>query len=221
MLIVVHDREEAYFALMKKYGYDILSHIEGEVQKKDQEQKINKNFYQEVIKQIQDYVKKYKIKTIILASPAFWRQELNKELKDDELKKQIIFATCSSVGKTAFNEVLKRDEVKQALHEDRITKELNLVEELLSEIKKNDLAVYGIKETENAVNAGAVKELLVSDSLIQKSRDKGKYERLDSIMKTTESTKGKVNIISSEHDGGKKLNGLGSIAAILRYKLNY
>ena len=41
------------------------------------------------------------------------------------------------------------------------------------------------------------------------------------MLKTTESIKGSVNIISSEHDGGKKLDGLGGIGAILRYKLNY
>jgi len=40
-------------------------------------------------------------------------------------------------------------------------------------------------------------------------------------MKNTESMKGTVNIIGSDHDGGKKLDGLGGMGAILRYKLNY
>ena len=30
LLICVHDREEAYFALFKKYGYEVLAHIQGE-----------------------------------------------------------------------------------------------------------------------------------------------------------------------------------------------
>jgi len=221
MIIVVHDREEAYFALMKKYGYEILGHIEGDVQKKDEEKRVTKNFYSEIIAKVQDYVDRYKAKTVILASPAFWKDELMKELKDEELKKKIIFATCSSVGKTAINEVLKRDEVKKALHEDRITKEVNIVEELLSEIKKNELAVYGMKDVKNAVEAGAVKDLLVCDSLIQSSRDDGSFVKLDAIMKNADAVKANIMIISSEHDGGKKLNGLGGIGAILRYKLNY
>jgi protein pelota len=37
LLICVHDREEAYFAMFKKYGYEILAHIQGEVQKKREE----------------------------------------------------------------------------------------------------------------------------------------------------------------------------------------
>ena len=46
-------------------------------------------------------------------------------------------ATCSSVDKTGINEVLKRPEIKEALKQDRITKEISLVEELLAEISKN------------------------------------------------------------------------------------
>jgi stalled ribosome rescue protein Dom34 len=52
-------------------------------------------------------------------------------------------------------------------------------------------------------------------------REKGKYEVLDKIMKTTEKTKGRIHIINSENSGGKKLDGLGGIAGILRYKLNF
>jgi protein pelota len=221
ILIVVHDREEAYFALMKKYGFQILATINGSVQKKDQEQQIKGNFYMEIIKQIKEYTERYKIQNVILASPAFWKEDLMKELKDDELKGKIILATCSSVGKNAVEEVLKRPEAKEALKQDRISKEMNLVEKLLEEINKNNLAVYGIKETENAALAGAVNILLITDKFIQKSRQENNYGKIDNILKSVEQSKGEINIISSDHDGGKKLNGLGGIGAILRYKMNY
>jgi len=221
ILIVVMDREEAYFALLKKYGYDILSSIKGKVRKKAVEERSEGRFYEEIIKKIDEYVKRYSIVKVILASPAFWKEELMKELRDEELKKRILLATCNATGKNGIDEVLRRPEVKAALHEDRITKEISLVEELLTEISKNNLAVYGLKDTENAVNAGAVKALLITDSLIQKSREKGGYEKIDNMMKIVDSMKGSINIISSEHEGGKKLSGLGGIGAILRYKLSY
>ena len=44
---------------------------------------------------------------------------------------------------------------------------------------------------------------------------------VEKIMKTTENSKGDIIIVSSEHDGGNKLDGLGGIGAILRFKLNY
>ena len=49
----------------------------------------------------------------------------------------------------------------------------------------------------------------------------GKFEELDGIIKIVDSSKGDIHIINSKNDAGKKLDGLGGIAAILRYKLNY
>jgi protein pelota len=215
------DREEAQFALLKKYGYDVLTDIQGKVNKKALGEKIEGKFYEEIIDKLKDYVKRYEIVKIILASPAFWKEELIKELKDENLKKKIITATCNSTGKNGIDEVLRRPELKAALHEDRIAKEISLVEELLAEISKNNLAVYGIKETENAVHAGAVQTLLITDSMIEKTRDQGTYEKIENIMKIADSMRGEIKIISSEHQGGKKLDGLGGIAAILRFRLSY
>ncbi|MBW2989475.1 mRNA surveillance protein pelota [Candidatus Woesearchaeota archaeon] len=221
ILIVVMDREEAYIALLKKYGYDMLAHIKGNVKKKDAEEKHEGGFYGEIIKKIGEYLERYKAAKVIAASPAFWKEELMKEIKDDSLKKKIILCSCNSTGKNGIDEVLRRPEAKAALHEDRIAKEISLVEELLEEVSKDNLAAYGLKETENAVNSGAVKKLLVTDSFIQKSRDGGSYEQIDNMMKIADSMKGSIMIISSEHEGGKKLDGLGGVGAILRFKLNY
>lgn len=221
ILIVVFDREEAYFALMKKYGFEILSHIKGNVAKKGIEKGKVTNFYTEIIGKIQEYDDRYKLANIILGSPAFWKEELLKNLDDDDLKRKMIMATCSSVGRPAFNEILKRDEVRKVLSADRVTKEINLVEDLMREIKAEGKAAYGIKDVENTINTGAVEILLVTDSLIQKLRSNNKFELLNELMKTADSMKAKVHIISSEHEGGKKLDGLGGIAAILRYKLSY
>jgi len=221
ILIVVLDREEAFFALMKKYGYQLLVHIKGSVQKKADTSKVKSDFYSQIIKQIEEYDKRYQLQTIITASPAFWKEELLKNLKNKELKNKIIQATCSAVSETAINEVLKRPETQQALKQDRIAKEVNIVESLFIEISKNALAAYGLKETENAVNAGAANIFIITDSLIQKTRENNTYNKIENMMKIVESTKGTVHIISSDNDAGKKLNGLGGIAAILRYKLNY
>ena len=221
ILIVVHDREEAYFALFKKYGYEVLSHIEGDVAKKRSENIKKENFYSTVINKMEEYVERYEIKQVILASPSFWKEDLMKELKDKDLKQKIILATCSSATKNGIDEVIKRPEVREALKQERAAKEMNKVEELFTEIAKNNLAVYGLKEVENAAAMGAIKDLLITDSIIQKSRLENNYKRIESIMKIVDKTKGDIEIISSEHEGGKKLDGLGGIGAILRFKMIY
>jgi protein pelota len=51
------------------------------------------------------------------------------------------------------------------------------------------------------------------------SREKGEYEEIEKLIDAVESAKGDVHIISSEHEAGSKLSGLGGIAALLRYKI--
>jgi protein pelota len=218
-LIVVLDREEAYFALLKKYGYELLTHLKGQVSKKAVETIKTEDFYSAITKAINEYIKRYKIENVIVASPAFWKEELMKTVKDESLKKKIVLATCSSCDEKAFNEIIRRPEVEFVLKHERIAKETKLVEDLLQEISKEGPAAYGTKDVKTAVEAGAVKILLVSDKFILESRQANKYEEIEYAMKMTDKIKGQVHIISSDHDAGKKLDGLGGVAAILRYKL--
>ncbi len=219
ILICVFDREESLFALLKRKGYEILTKLSGEVVKKRMPEKPKKSFYEEIIKQLESYDNKFKLDKIILASPSFWKEELLAFLKNDLIKKKIIQATCSGTDENALKEVLKRDELKEALKQDRMSQELKLVEELLSEISKESKAVYGKKDVKQMAEQGAVETLLVTDTLIKKFRAENKFSELDQIMKSGDKNNGKVQLISGYHEGGKKLDGLGGIGAILRYKL--
>ena len=95
------------------------------------------------------------------------------------------------------------------------------MDELLSEINKNGLAVYAWGEVKKAIDAGAVSKLLLTDDFIQQKREEGHYIELDKLMKQIDVLKGQINILSSKQETGQKLDGLGGIAAILRYKLEW
>lgn len=219
VLIVALERDQASFALLKKYGFDYLADIHGEVSKKLRKEDIKNTFYADVANQIIEYAKRYGIQNIIIASPAFWKDELVKEIKDKELLKKIILATCHSIGKTGIDEIINRDEVKNLLKQERMLKETMLVNELLREIARGELAAYGMKYVKEAAIAGAVKDLLISDEAVHEYKEQNKYNELDEIMSLVEGSGGSIHVISGEHDAGKKLNGLKGIAAILRYKM--
>ena len=220
-LICVFDREEAVFALSKMYGYDVLLKLEGDVARKRKKVTVKKDFYDEIIKLLKDYEKRYSPASIIVASPAFFKDDLMKKITDKDFKKKIVLSTCGSVSENAIDEVLKRPELQEALKKSRTRTEELLVEELLSEIHKEGLAVYGFEEVKKAIEAGAVIKLLVGDFMIQKLRQEDDYEKLDLLMKQGDNMKGEIFIISDEHAGGKKLKGLGGIGALLRYKLEW
>jgi protein pelota len=218
-LLCLIDREEALFALTQKAGYDILLKIKGDVPKKGKDTEIKKDFHTEIIKTLEVYAGRYTPQRIILASPAFYKDDLYKKIKDKELSNNITLAVCSDVTESALDEVMKRPELKTILQDSRSREEKILVDELLQEIKKDNLAVYGWKEVLNAINVGAVSKLMLTDEFVKKKREEESFIELDEAMKSIDALKGEIHIISAENDAGKQLDGLGGIAAILRYKI--
>ncbi|MBS3148860.1 mRNA surveillance protein pelota [Candidatus Woesearchaeota archaeon] len=221
ILVCVFDREEAIFALLKKSKPEIIAHIKGDVERKRVQTNVKSSFYEQVVKQLEEYDKRYSLDVIVIASPAFWKEELLKVVKNDALRKKLVQATCSSVDERAIDEVLKRDEIRHAVNKERSALEMQLVDEVLSEIAKKGAVVYGVAACESSAAQGAVSKLLITDSLIKRTREEGAFQRIDSILRCVDKSKGAVIIVSSEHMGGKRLDGLGGIAALLRYKLSY
>lgn len=214
IILAVFDREEAYFANLKRNGYEIIGEIKGDVQKKNDISEKKDNFFKEISKNLTEYNKRYSPDKIIIASPAFWKEYLEKEL-NKEVKNKIIKATVSSVNKTAFQELLKRDELKKALEDERSSSEMRAIEEVMIAISK-EKACYGWKETKEKTTIGAILKVLVSDTFLKKMKEKERYRDVDSLLKNIESMKGEVLIITSK-EAVDKLDGLGGIAGILRW----
>ncbi|GIU69340.1 MAG: mRNA surveillance protein Pelota [Candidatus Woesearchaeota archaeon] len=218
VLIVAFDREEAIFALLRNNGYEILLNLKGDVVKKGFEDKKN-TFYNEIIEKIKDYNSKYEINNIILASPAFWKEYLIKEIDDDSLRKKITLATCSGIDGSTINEILRRPELSTILDKDKTSRENSLIEELLQGIRTEN-AAYGIEEVINKIDSGNISVLLLSENFIRKMREDKQYSKIDFLISNAESVNAEVKIIGSE-DAMKKLDGLSGIACLLRWKENY
>src|SRR5207244_1714449 len=82
--------------------------------------------------------------------------------------------------------------------------ETRLVERLLEAIATNRPCAYGPAEVAEAVEAGAVETLLVSDAVV---RDVG----IEDLMRSAESARGTVVLVSRHHEAGQKLEALGGI----------
>ncbi len=214
ILLVVHDREEASFALLRGKRYTLLETIRGNPPKKDYAQN-SEDFYREIAKETERYSAKYSPKRIIVASPAFFKEYVVKLLADDE---KVITASCSTAGERGVNEVLKRDELRRAVKEVRQGDDSVLMDELKMSIAAGGNVTYGIDEVERAVNAGAVSKLLISQGLLT-AEDEAHFRRIDALIKKAESSRGELHIFEKGSDAERELNGLGGIAAFLRYRL--
>ncbi|HUI39815.1 MAG TPA: mRNA surveillance protein pelota [Methanothrix sp.] len=152
---------------------------------------------------------------VILAGPGFAKEDLKKLIDSSypDLAKRITMDDASSIGRSGFQEVLRRGAVKSVLESSRIAQEARLIEDLMREIATDGRAAYGLKEVGTAVNFGAVEHLLVLDEL---ARRRG----VDEIMKDVAAARGKVVIFSSEFEPGERLRSLGGVAALLRFKIS-
>jgi protein pelota len=202
LLVCVLDREEADFAELKESGIEHLASIRS---RKSKEGELE-GYHSEVL----GYLQKKMSDVIVIAGPGFERENLKKHIdeKDPGLSKRIFLEHCHSTGRTGINEVIKRS-ANRILKESRVVRESEIVEILMERIQIEGLAVYGKKETKEAVNSGAVETLLVSED---------KIKDFEGLMDLTEKMRGSVRIISSDHESGERFLHLGGIGGLLRFK---
>ncbi len=155
----------------------------------------------------------------LLAGPGFTKEDFLEFLraKDAELAKKIVLEDTASIGISGFQEVLRRGAVDRIMQESRIGREAKLIEELMKEIAIDGKAVYGMAEVRNAQSLGAIETLLITDELLRTEREKNS---IDDLLKDVEHTQGKIVIFSTEFEPGKKLESLGGIAALLRFRVS-
>ncbi len=151
---------------------------------------------------------------VILAGPGFAKEDLRKIIDSSypELSERITMDEASSIGRSGFQEVLRRGAVNPVLENSRIAMETRLIDDLFREIATDGKAAYGIKEVETAMNYGAIDYLLVLDEMARR-------RALDPLMRNVSNARGKVVIFSSEFEPGERLRSLGGLAALLRFKI--
>ena len=215
-IIVVLEDDTATIGLMRQFGIEYYGPIKGNVSgKRILDKNRQKNIVQFYEKVIESITKFDSIQNIIIAGPGFVKNDFYDYLKEkhNDLAAISIVEATGSGGRNGISEVLKKGTVEKLTAENRVAQEMSAVDQLLAEIGKNSSkVVYGLKQTVNAINLGAVSRLLILDTKVA-SQDMG------DAMDMVENMKGEVMVISSEHEGGKQLESLGGMAAILRYEI--
>jgi len=216
ILIAVFDREQCVFARVKQQGFDVISTIKGDVQHKQFSAEIRENFWKSIATQLNDYEAKTRYDYIILASPSFWKDELLREI-NYPWKEKTVTATVSSADQAGLREALQSPETMRALQKASSSREMRLVDDLMGAIAKGSAVAYGQEDVAQA--AYAASHLLVSSDFVAKAREQHRMQEIEEIFKIIEKGSAQITFIDSSHEGGKKLDGLGGIAALLRFAI--
>jgi protein pelota len=215
-LLVIFDRENAIISYLTAKGYKKILELKGDVQKKADDEKKSHDFYKEISDKIEEYDKRENIYSVIIASPAFWKDYLLVKLPD-AVRKKTVTATVSDVSESAINELMKRPELTKALENHRTANELREIDELLKCIKE-DRAFYGIDDAKDKIFLGSAEKVIVSENFLKKMKEKESYSELDSLLMTAEDMNAKIIILTNE-ESCKKLDSLGGIAGTTRWKI--
>ncbi len=220
VLLIALDDENATFGLVRQYGLEeigeIGSNISGKMYKSDKESS-EREYYLKICKFIKNLVEEKEIPSIIVAGPGFAKKEVYSTIKEKypDLTQKIHLGNTSNTGSSGLNEIIRRGIVKRVSEEDRTSLETELISEMMEEISKNGKATYGLEEVKNAVSAGAVEKLLVSDKTLRNERG-----TIEPIMEKARNTGSEIFVISSEHESGNQLARIGGVGAILRYRIS-
>ena len=160
---------------------------------------------------------------LVLAGPGFTKQEARPHIEDalDEAV-SLRMVDTAGVGDRGVHEVLTRGVIDELQTESRIAAEAGLIDEVRRRLSTDGAVSYGADAVAEAVEYGAVEELLVVDATLQDARHTGGAAagRFNRLLEQVEQQGGSVTVLSGEIDPGRQLANLGGIAALLRFPIS-
>jgi mRNA surveillance protein pelota len=210
ILVLVMDREEAVFAVLRREP-EILSTVKGAVQKKGMDG--GSPYWQELATLLAEQDARIKPRHIIVASPAFFKEYVI-NLLPDELKKKTVAATIGATGAAAISELVRRPEVRHVLEKERFSTESVLIDQVLEAIHK-DKGAWGLADVGEMALAGALEMVVVTSAFLQRARHAGNYPAVATVIANAERTKAVVHILDTS--ASDQVERLGGIAGVKRW----
>jgi len=213
LVFVSLDEDTATIAILRQSG---IQHIADVDSKRSGKMYESKETSQEYFAEILSVIKPIKKEDapIVVIGPGFTREHF---VNYGKTKEPLMFESCRThptghSGLNGVHEAIKLGIVDQITKDNRVSIETQFIEKLFEEIKKEGLATYGEQDVLDALQKGAVSRLLISDVFVRGNNG----DRFLDIAKQTQS---EFTIINTMHEAGKKFQGIGGVAALLRFKI--
>ncbi|MGQ9588002.1 MAG: mRNA surveillance protein pelota [Thermoplasmata archaeon] len=213
IFFVAIEDTDAVIAVAREYGIKELVTITRNPQGKMYDSKSNEEEYIDEI--VTKLAHVHHDEPLIVLGPGFVKEALARRIREKipEAAKCLAVLHTGQAGMAGIHELMKSGVGGRILEDSRVAKETRLMERLFAEIGKDGLFAYGDSSVEAAARAGAISTLLVLDSKLRTSS-------VDGLLRSVENSKGDFVIVSSLHEAGRRLESLGGIAALLRYKMS-
>jgi len=218
------DDEEFAVAILRQYGLEVKVErriqLPGKLEAEKRDEAL-RAYFKEALNSLRETWANLKCPIVILGL-GFLKNGFVKHVQ--EMAKDVAAAVAdvksvNSSGVAGLNEAVRSGVLTKTLKHARMTEETGLVEEVLARLGKGTTDVaYGLSEVARATQYGAVEKLLLTDAMLRESTDEKRTD-LEKIMREVEEKAGHITVVSTEHEAGTKLQGLGGIAALLRFQI--
>jgi len=218
------DDEEYCVAILRQYGVEVKAEkrtrLPGKLEADKRDEAI-KSFFKSALQALQETWTNVRSPVVILG-PGFVKNDFAKYVREKAADIADAIADVkgvNSAGLAGIQEALRSGVLAKTLKNIRIAEETRLVEELLEKLGRSTTDVtYGMSEVSRATEYGAVERLLIADTMLREASDQDRTI-MESVMRNAEAKGGQVTVISTEHEAGAKLQGLGGVAALLRFAI--
>jgi len=151
---------------------------------------------------------------LIIAGPGFVKEDFIKfaTTRSSAVADRAMVVETRRIGRGAVQEVIGKGALDKLMGDLQLSREVKMMDEVLLRISQDGAVAYGYEEVREAVEFGAVEQVLIADTLL---RD----EKITRIIKDAEAMRATMVILSSGFEPGERLIALGGIAALLRYRM--
>ncbi|MDO5844455.1 MAG: mRNA surveillance protein pelota [Methanocorpusculum sp.] len=151
---------------------------------------------------------------IVVAGPGFVKDDFVQFVKNksSDIAGRILVCDTKRSGRGAVIEAIGNGVLTRVAEDLQLAKEVSFMDELFLRIGQNGAAAYGISDVRKAVDYGAVETVLVADNLVRSGK-------MSKVLESAEQMGANIVVLSTEFEPGKRLEGLGGAAALLRYKI--
>ncbi len=219
LVIAVIDDGQATLAVVREAGVSCID-VESAIGGKDYDQGRQKRvdeFHRETAQALEAVLEKEQAPGVIVAGCGFWKNAFHDYLRErhPELADKSVVENIGSYGRNGVAEVLKRPVAKRFADDLAAARDATLVEELLARIgKDNGLAAYGEADVGEAAAYGAIETLLASTTYFMAHRD-----TLEALASQVRHQQGCIHLVNAKDEPGAQLDGVGGIAALLRFRV--
>jgi protein pelota len=152
---------------------------------------------------------------LIIAGPGFVKDDFVRFARgqDSAFTGRAVVVETRRIGRGAVQDVIGQGAIEKLIGDLQLAREVMMMDEVLLRISREGAVAYGMQEVADAIDFGAADQVLVTDTHLHEAV-------ITRLIEKAEGMRAKVTVLSGSFEPGERLDALGGIAALLRYKLH-